>query len=75
MRHVAISSVETDVEISVLRNPQKQHYLASWAVTAETLRERDRVSRSVTVGRSDERRDIGQLYSNGQPSVAIKNIQ
>ena len=37
--------------------------------------QRDRVSRSVTVGRtdgrSDGRRESGQLYSNGQASVAI----
>ena len=63
MGHVAISSVEMDVEIglSVLRNPQKHYYLVSQVVTTEISRERDRVSRSVTdgrtVGRTDGRTD------------------
>ena len=50
--------------------------------SSERDTQRDRVSRSVTdgwtVGRTDGRtvgrREIGQLYSNGQPSVAMNDI-
>ena len=58
MAYVAISSSEKDIEIglSVLRNPQKHHYIMSPVAIVKTSSERDtqrdRVSRSVTDGRS-----------------------
>ena len=61
MMYVAISSSEKDIEIglSVLRNPQKHHYIMSPVAIIKTSSERDtqrdRVSRSVTVGRTDGR--------------------
>ena len=65
MAYVAISSSEKDIEIglSVLRNPQKHHYIVSPVAIVQTSSERDTqcdgVSRSVTdgqsVGRMDER--------------------
>ena len=63
MMYVAISSSEKDIEIglSVLRNPQKHHYIMSHVAIVQTSSERDtqrdRVSRSVTVGRSVDRSD------------------
>ena len=61
MTYVATSSSENDIEIglSVLRNPQKHHYIMSHVAIVQTSSERDtqrdRVSRSVTVGRMDGR--------------------
>ena len=61
--YVAISSSEKDIEIglSVLRNPQKHHYIMLHVAIVQTSSERDtqrdRVSRSVTVGRTDGRSD------------------
>ena len=78
MTYVAISSSEKHIEIglSVLGNPKKYHWVMSPVAVVKTSSERDtqrdRVSRSVTVGRTDGRRESRSLYSNVQPSVAIK---
>ena len=82
MASITISSSETDIEIglNMLRNPQKYHWFMSPEAVGNTSSERDtqrnRLSRSMTVGRSvgwtdGKRRESRGLNENGQCSIAI----